>query len=240
MAESLPIPYAGGKGGDDTQKDLISYLEGRVRELEGDLSKRDKKDKELGESRKHVRQLEKEVSGVRGKMVELVEELRVACGAMAEKDGLAFRLQTELDVIRNNLSKAEGQNVSFVTNKKEKSKLLKDRIDEITAENDRLRADKDRLKDEGRKAIDEHRSVVSRNYQTSEEAAILKEKLNTLRASYEGLANEHEALLPQLDDYEKLAGAYKEKWTMGIEKIKTLEYTILENEEEFKMVPLVP
>lgn len=169
----------------------------------------------------------------------MVEELRVVCLARAEKDGLAFRLQTELDVIKNNLSKAEGQNVSFVADKKEKTKILKDRIDEITAENDRLRADKDRLKEEGRKAIDDHKSVVSRNYQTSEEATILKEQLRTLRASYEGLANEHEALLPQLDDYEKLAGAYKEKWTMGMEKIKTLEYTILENEEEFKMVPLV-
>ena len=69
----------------------------------------------------------------------------------------------------------------------------------------------------------------------SEEICILKDKLNMLKSQYDLVVKENEEVKYQVVEYDKLVMTYKEKYNSHCEKIKNLEGTISENEEEFRL-----
>lgn len=238
--QTIPLKQYLGSGVDKTNdrqgKELINYLESRVCDLDGELKKRERKDRELNEARNYVKVMEKDILDIRKKYEGLTEELRNANRGKQEQNTLMIKLENELLMIRKENSTQTAQTVSIIERKKDKVKIMKDRIDEQSTENERLRSDKERLKEEGRKAIDEHKTVVDKNIGMSEELCLLRDKLATLRREFEDICRENEEIKPQLMDYERMASSYKEKFLSSSDRVKCLEAALSENEDEFKMV----
>ena len=98
---------------EESNRELTSYLQTRIQELENEILRREKKDRELVESKKMVNKLEKQNSEYKSNLTKLQEIVTVTSLEKQDLNNLVFKLQSEIEMLQKNYTSTQGQNDSI-------------------------------------------------------------------------------------------------------------------------------